>query len=157
MKEVYKAESHWACFSFLLLLLFLWGCEWTGSWRGERQLCKWDMPAKNKMSFYSACIDERLLLHCEGTPLRWPVAWSVWVALKKEWHRSICSPRVLRLAPPSSHHVKHGLPYCSWEPDVLSPTLVQGNHHRGRQSQEEKPWVPLGISSKGWLQQHVYI
>lgn len=34
-----------ACFYFLLLLLFLWWCEWTGFWEG-RQLCKWDMPVK---------------------------------------------------------------------------------------------------------------
>ena len=40
-------------FSFFHLLLFLLGLEWTGSW-GERQLCKWGMPAKMKW-FFMAC------------------------------------------------------------------------------------------------------
>lgn len=36
----------------VILLLFLWGCEWTGSW-GKRQLFKWDMPAKKKEVFFT--------------------------------------------------------------------------------------------------------
>lgn len=33
-----------------------------------------------------------------------------------------------------------------------SLAFVQGNHHRGKQSQETKPQLSLDISSKGQLQ-----
>lgn len=126
LKVIELAFLFSSCFCF-------YGCVSEQVLGGERQLCKWDMQAKIRCFF--TCIDGSLKgysFNVKAPHLGDPLPWSVLAAPKKEWHRSLCSPRVLRLGPLSSHCVKHSLPCYWWEPAVLSPTLMQGNHHRGR-------------------------